>query len=160
MRIDSGCVSGQIYDDMSCDCLDQLHDTLKQIVYDQNSHGIVIHIPAHDGRGFGTAPKAETEIYKIGGCGRVHSTCPLDTIAAAHLLYGTEVYDLRSFDTVAELLQSMNISKVALLTDNVTKVSALTSNGIEVIRHKTNTNKTTCLDHIKAKKNSPLYFSE
>jgi GTP cyclohydrolase II len=160
LRIDSGCVSGQIYDDTSCDCLDQLHDALKQIAYDPHSQGIIIHIPGHDGRGFGTAPKAETEIYKIGGCGRVHSTCPLDTIAAAKLLYGTETYDLRSFNGTAELLSDMNISKVILLTDNVAKVHGLTNNGIEVIRQKTDTNKTTCLDHLQAKKNSSLYFSE
>ena len=40
---------------------------LKQLVKDDDSGGIVIHIPSHDGRGFGTAPKAETEIYKRGG---------------------------------------------------------------------------------------------
>ena len=158
LRIDSGCVSGQIYDDMSCDCLDQLHEALKQIAYNQNSQGIIIHVPGHDGRGFGTAPKAETEIYKRGGCGRIHSTCPLDTIAAATLLYGTEIYDLRSFNGIAGLLHDMNISKVILLTDNIAKVNSLKYNGIEVIRQETNTNKSTCLDHLNAKKNSSLYF--
>lgn len=160
LRIDSGCVSGQLYNDISCDCLDQLHNALKQIADDQNTQGIIIHVPAHDGRGFGTAPKAETEIYKIGGCGRVHSTGPLDTIAAAHLLYGTEIYDLRSFDGIAKILHDMNITKVTLITDNIAKINSIQNNGIEVIRQKTDTNKTTCLEHIQAKKNSTLYFSE
>jgi GTP cyclohydrolase II len=160
LRIDSGCASGQIYDDNTCDCLDQLHDALKQIAFDKNNLGIIIHIPGHDGRGFGSAPKAETEIYKYGGQGRVHNTTPLNTTDAANLLYGTDIYDLRTFDGIAHLLQDMNISKVILLTDNVIKVTSLQNNGIEVIRQKTDTNKLTCIDHIEAKKNSTLYFSE
>ena len=160
LRIDSGCVSGQIYDDNACDCLDQLHDALSHIANDKNSNGIIIHIPCHDGRGFGSAPKAETEIYKRGGCGRVHTTPPLNTIKAAHLLYGTEIYDLRTFDGITGLLHDMSISKVILVTDNIAKVTSLQNNNIEVIRQKTDTDKPTCNNHIEAKKNSSLYFSE
>lgn len=160
LRLDSGCISGQIYNDEACDCLDQLHDALKHLALDDDPNGIIIHIPAHDGRGFGTAPKAETEIYKRGGKGRIHSTVSLDTVTAAKWLYGVDKYDLRSFDGAAEILKTMNIKKVILLTDNVEKVSALQRHGIEVIRQKTNTNKTSCLKHIQAKKESSLYFPE
>ncbi len=161
LRIDSGCVSGQIYDDASCDCLDQLHDALSQMYRDGQHQGIIVHIPTHDGRGYGTAPKAETEIYKRGGKGRIHETEPLDTVAAARLLYGEEnCYDLRTFDGVGKLLRDKHISKVILLTDNVEKVNALKNCGIEVSRLKTDTNKASCINHINAKKNSDLYFSE
>lgn len=161
LRIDSGCVSGQIYDDDSCDCLDQLHDALAQMAKDECYDGIIIHVPTHDGRGFGTAPKAETEIYKRGGKGRIHETNALDTVAAAQLLYGIEnCYDLRSFDGVGQLLASKGISNVILLTDNVEKVNTLKNCGIEVSRLKTETNKASCMNHINAKKNSELYFSE
>lgn len=161
LRIDSGCVSGQIYDDASCDCLDQLHSALTQMAKDKYYEGIIIHIPTHDGRGFGTAPKAETEIYKRGGKGRIHETMALDTVAAAQLLYGIEnCYDLRSFDGVGQLLRSKGISNVLLLTDNIEKVNTLKNCGIEVSRLKTDTNKASCMNHINAKKNSELYFSE
>jgi GTP cyclohydrolase II len=90
LRIDSGCVSGQIYDDESCDCIDQLNAGLEFLIQDKSKYGLVIHIPAQDGRGFGTAPKTETEIYKYGGKGRVHKTEQLDTVSAAELLYGTK----------------------------------------------------------------------
>lgn len=159
VRLDSGCVSGQIYDDEACDCLDQLHDGLYQLATDSHQ-GLIIHIPTHDGRGFGTAPKAETEIYKRGGHGRIHSTIPLDTVAAAKLLYGVDNYDLRSFDGAAQLLAELNIKKAILLTDNVNKVVTLQKHGIDVLRKKTETNKQSCLTHIEAKKNSPLYFNE
>lgn len=160
LRIDSGCVSGQIYDDNACDCLDQLHNALLQIAHDKDNNGIIIHIPGHDGRGFGSAPKAETEIYKHGGCGRVHTTEPLNTIEAAHLLYGSDIFDLRTFDGIADLLYDMDISKVILLTDNVAKVTSLQNRNIEVVRQKTDSDKSTCINHIEAKKNSPLYFTE
>lgn len=160
VRIDSGCVSGQIYDDQACDCIDQLHDALKQLAQDETNNGLIIHIPSHDGRGFGTAPKAETEIYKRGGKGRVNSTFSLDTVAAAKLLYGSGKYDLRTYDGVAEILRSFGIKKVILLTDNVEKVSVMQKHGIEVIRQKTNTNKSSCLFHLNAKKVSELYYSE
>lgn len=160
LRLDSGCVSGQLYDDCACDCLDQLHYGLKLLASDDCTDGMIIHIPGHDGRGFGTAPKAETEIYKRGGKGRIHETVGLDTICAARLLYGADDYDIRSFDGVGAILNAMNIDKVILLTDNIEKINALQKCGIEVIRQKTNTNKESCLKHINAKKESGLYIKE
>lgn len=160
VRIDSGCVSGQICNDQACDCLDQLHDALKKIALDDSPNGIIIHIPTQDGRGFGTAPKAETEIYKRGGDGRIHATIPMDTISAAKLLYSVDKYDLRSYEGAAQVLKTMNIKKVALITDNIEKVSILERTGIEVVREKTGTNKASCLEHIEAKKESPQYFKE
>lgn len=93
--------------------------------------------------------------------GRIHETPPLDTVAAAQLLYGVEnCYDLRTFDGVGKLLWDKHISNVILLTDNVEKVNALKNSGIEVSRLKTDTHKASCINHINAKKNSDLYFSE
>ena len=160
VRIDSGCVSGQIYDDDACDCLDQLHDGLQKLALSSSNNDLIIHIPAHDGRGFGTAPKAETEIYKRGGRGRVNSTLAIDTIAAAKLLYGPKHYDLRTYDGSAQILKSMNINEVELLTDNSIKVIALEKHGIKVNRTKTDTKKESCIHHIKAKKDSETYYSD
>lgn len=160
VRIDSGCISGQIYDDDSCDCLDQLYEGLYQLSQDETDESIVIHIPAHDGRGFGMAPKAETEIYKRGGKGRVHSTEPLDTVSAAKLLYQTVNYDFRTFDGAAEILKSMGIKQVTLLTDNIQKVGTLQKYGIEVLRKKTGTQKVSCLKHINSKKRSSAYYKD
>lgn len=160
VRMDSGCVSGQIYDDEACDCADQLYESLKSVA-NFPGFGVVIHIPAHDGRGFGTALKAETEIYKIGGVGRVHNTLKhLNTIEAAELLYGKNQYDLRTFDGAAKVLKLMNIKHVLLITDNILKIQSLKSNGIRVSRIKTNSNKITCLNHLSAKRKSKLYYSE
>jgi GTP cyclohydrolase II len=160
LRLDSGCVSGQVYNDCSCDCLDQLHDALKQLSTDTSEGSLIIHIPMHDGRGYGTAPKAETEIYKRGGKGRVNRTHPLDTISAANLLYRSQKIDLRTFDGAAKILEIMKVKKVLLLTDNVAKYNALKDNNIDVIRKKTETFKETCKIHIDSKKNSSGYFDD
>ncbi len=160
LRIDSGCNSGQIYNDSSCDCLDQLHQGLMNIIKNQTDLSLLIHIPAHDGRGFGSAPKAETEIYKQGGAGRVNNTPKLNTIEAATLLYQTSDFDIRTYDGCAEILKLHRIREVNLLTDNKNKLESLLKYEISVKRKKTNTQKPSCLHHIIAKKNSKYYFSE
>jgi GTP cyclohydrolase II len=161
VRLDSGCVSGQIYDDDTCDCLDQLHHGLHKMVTD-NQKGLIIHMPTHDGRGYGTAPKAETEIYKRSGKGRVHAALEkMDTVSAAKFLYGeSQQYDLRTFDGAAKILKSLGIQRVKLLTDNKTKLNALVENGIQVVREKTDTQKESCSEHLAAKKSSESYFSD
>lgn len=160
VRIDSGCVSGQIYDDDSCDCLDQLHSGLYQIAQESGENSLIIHIPMHDGRGYGTAPKCETEIYKHGGKGRVHTTKPLNTVKSAKLLYSDGIYDIRTYEGAAVILKEMGFKRVSLLTDNIVKVESLKKHDIEVVRMKTGTQKVTCLNHIKSKKNSELYYKE
>ena len=160
LRLDSGCVSGQIYNDEGCDCQDQLYHALSEMLASSKKHSMVIHIPTQDGRGFGSAPKLETEIYKSGGKGRINTTEAIDTIQAAILLYNTVNYDIRSFEGCADLLKRYNLNKVTLLTDNKQKVDALTRGDIVVRRQKTNTEKISCKNHIIAKKLSPLYFGD
>ncbi len=159
LRIDSGCTSGQIYNDQSCDCLDQLHQGLLTLAQSDNHRSLLIHIPAHDGRGFGVAPKAETEIYKRGGCGRVNQTEMLDTVQAAKLLYRSNDYDIRTYEGCAKLLKLNQIHRVDLLTDNRKKVKDLNDSGIWVKRRNTYTHKEACLIHIEAKKNSEYYYA-
>jgi GTP cyclohydrolase II len=158
VRVDSGCVDGQIYGDDSCDCADQLFDfALNHVTEDE---GIVLHIPCHDGRGFGFAPKAETEIYKQGGAGRIHTTNPMDTVSAAKLLYEANDYnyDIRDYEGAASILMELGCDDIRLCTDSRKKVNALAAAGIRVERVPTETHKSTCQQHIRAKKNNPLFF--
>lgn len=157
LRIDSGCVSGQIYNDDTCDCLDQMNAYLKKI---KNENAVIIHVPAHDGRGFGFAPKAETEIYKKGGAGRLLETKPLDTVEAARKLYCVpdEKYDIRDYFGAVRILNYLDCKNVILCTDNTRKKGDLEKNGINVLREATKTKKTSCQHHIQAKMNDPLYF--
>jgi GTP cyclohydrolase II len=126
----------------------------------ESENSLLIHIPAHDGRGFGVAPKAETEIYKRGGIGRVNRTEPLDTVQAAILLYRTGNFDIRTYEGCARLLISNDIWSVDLLTDNKFKIQSMESFGVAVNRRKTNTDKQACRNHIMAKKNYKNYFPD
>jgi GTP cyclohydrolase II len=158
VRVDSGCAGGQIYDDDSCDCADQFFDFISKYV--ANGEGIVLHVPCHDGRGFGFAPKAETEIYKQGGTGRIHTTKPIDTVSAAKLLYKADDYnyDIRDYKGVALILKELGCNDIKLYTDSRKKVNSLSDAGINVERIPTETHKSTCKQHIEAKKSNPLFF--
>lgn len=158
VRLDSGCTSGQLYRDDACDCLDQLDRALWEIAENTEEHGLVIHMPTQDGRGFGFAPKAETEIYKRGGKGRVYTTPPMDTVSAATLLYNSEDFDIRTFEGCAKILINLDIRDVKVLTDNKQKIKALTDYGINVTRKTAYVTKLSCMMHLNAKKESKNYY--
>ncbi|KKS46681.1 hypothetical protein A2781_03545 [Candidatus Gottesmanbacteria bacterium RIFCSPHIGHO2_01_FULL_42_27] len=132
LRIDSGCDSGQLYLDRGCDCREQLHAALEDVV--QND-GIVVHVPTHDGRGYGTAVKMETEGMKRGVPMVFNKTnpTPLDTIQAAQVLFG-EDFDLRTYDGVGRVLRAFGFEKVMLQTNNKIKIRGLEEVGLTVSR--------------------------
>lgn len=48
VRIDSGCETGQVFLDQTCECREQLHETMKNII--SHGEGVIIHIPTQDVR--------------------------------------------------------------------------------------------------------------
>lgn len=153
VRFDSGCASGQIYGDMTCDCREQLLAEVDRMCAQPGRDHIIIHVPAQDGRGFGAAPKAETEIYKRGGLGMLHHVkSPLDTVEAADLLYDTRDWDLREYRGAARLLQLLEPERILLVTDNRSKLDALRGLGMSsLLRVPTETASRHCGVHIAAK---------
>lgn len=130
LRLDSGCTSGQNYQDSSCLCFQELIEGLEELSRSENTNSLLIHIPTQTGRGFGSALQGETEIYKRGGKGRIHETVALSDIEAARLLYQTRDIDIRTYDGCAQILKLRKISSVHLLTRNQNKIKGLTNNGI------------------------------
>ena len=47
LRIDSGCLTGQLYNDETCDCKQQLQEIIRELT--KNKEGLIIHIPSQDG---------------------------------------------------------------------------------------------------------------
>lgn len=136
VRIDSGCDIGQLYDDNGCDCREQLHSALESL-HDAGD-GLVVHIPAQDGRGYGAAV-----IDRIVGIER--GDLPEHTIDGAHdgvsisdVLLGDR-YDNRTYQGVGRILLGMGIKSVVLQTDNRLKKEGLAKSGITVSRRATNT---------------------
>lgn len=58
LRTDSGCETGQLFGDLTCDCGEQLHLAMKTIA--EVGEGMIINIPHQDGRGMGLTFKLAT----------------------------------------------------------------------------------------------------
>jgi GTP cyclohydrolase II len=122
LRIDSGCVTGQIFSDLTCDCRDQLGVAMDRI--QQAKHGIVIAIPRQDGRGMGLAFKLAT-LY-------VQQEAKLDTYDAAVVLAGNSGIDVRTYGGAVAILRFFNVSsahRIRFMTNNPLKLGALAENG-------------------------------
>ncbi|MDN6358066.1 GTP cyclohydrolase II [Yaniella sp.] len=146
VRVHSECLTGEAFGSLKCECGAQLDSALEHI----GTHGgIVIYLRGQEGRGIGLGNKIRA--YQLQSTG-------LDTIEANEHL-GLPV-DARSYTAAAEILDSLGINNVKLLTNNPDKVDQLQANGINVTeriglvvgRHPENadylTTKATKLDHV------------
>ncbi len=168
MRIDSGCDIGQLYSDRGCDCHAQLLTALGEI---RKSGGIIVHAPTQDGRGYGMNTKMETEGGKRGMPAVYNQSAPgefmepMDTVAAAELVFQSGKFDLRTFDGMGVFLKMLGFTRVKVFTDNTRKIQALEDTGLSVERLKTNTAANAdlseeTLGHIRAKHRTDLYLDD
>lgn len=119
VRLHSGCVTGDIFHSLRCDCYQQLQKALERIV---DSHfGIIIYLPYHEGRGIGLVKKLQAYAAQDKG---------LDTVDA-NLSVGAPV-DSRDYELAAKILKDLKVENVRLMTNNPLKVEALRGHGIEV----------------------------
>lgn len=120
IRIHSSCYTGDLMASLSCDCRDQLLDTVKFMSENKENAGVILYL-MQEGRGIGLTNKIRT--YKLQQEGA-------DTIEANNLIGFEE--DERNFDSAYKILESMGIDSVKLLTNNPNKVKSLESRGIKV----------------------------
>ena len=62
VRIDSGCLTGMVFGDRTCDCHEQLLIAIDSAI--ENGIGFIIHIPSQDGRGMGIDFKLKTWLFR------------------------------------------------------------------------------------------------
>ncbi|MEO7028425.1 MAG: GTP cyclohydrolase II [Acidobacteriaceae bacterium] len=118
VRIHSQCLTGDVFHSLRCDCHDQLHLALARIA--DEGAGILLY-EQQEGRGIGLMAKLRA--YELQDQG-------LDTVEANHALgYRT---DHREFELPAEILKSLGLTAVRLMTNNPEKVAALEAAGITV----------------------------
>lgn len=120
VRVHSGCVTGDVFHSLKCDCHDQLQQALKIIA--SAPHGVLIYLPADEGRGIGLFDKLRA--YGLQECG-------LDSVDA-NLALGAPV-DARDYALAAEILTCLDITRLRLLSNNPAKAKALSEKQIEVI---------------------------
>jgi len=118
VRIHSQCLTGDVFGSLRCDCRQQLEMALSMIAGE--GAGILIY-EQQEGRGIGLMPKLQA--YELQDSG-------LDTVEANERL-GFKA-DHREFALPAEMLKSLRVNRVRLLSNNPDKVAALERAGIEV----------------------------
>ena len=119
VRIHSQCLTGDVFGSLRCDCREQLEMALSMIAGEGT--GVLIY-EQQEGRGIGLMAKLQA--YELQDAG-------LDTVEANERL-GFKA-DQREFALPAEILKSLGISRVRLLSNNPDKVAALEKAGIEVL---------------------------
>lgn len=117
LRIHSECLTGDVLGSLRCDCGDQLDGAFDAIAKEGN--GLVIYLRDHEGRGIGLSEKIRA--YRLQDNG-------LDTVEA-NLALGHEI-DERDFFDAVEILKSMGVKSVRLMTNNPAKVETLKNAGI------------------------------
>ncbi|MFA5952812.1 MAG: GTP cyclohydrolase II [Hyphomicrobium sp.] len=120
VRVHSGCVTGDIFHSLRCDCHAQLEAALERISSTPN--GVLIYLPYQEGRGIGLFNKIKAYALQDQG---------LDTVDA-NIELG-EPIDAREYELAAEILHDLGFPKIRLMTNNPAKVEALVAEGIEVI---------------------------
>jgi GTP cyclohydrolase II len=118
VRIHSQCLTGDVFGSLRCDCRAQLEMALAMIA--EEGSGVLIY-EQQEGRGIGLMAKLQA--YELQDSG-------LDTVEANEKL-GFKA-DHRQFTLPAEILKSLGVSRVRLLSNNPEKVAALEQGGIEV----------------------------
>jgi len=117
-RIQSECITGHVFHSFSCDCYEQLQDSLNLIT--SYGKGILIYL-RQEGRGIGLAEKLRSYILQKQG---------LDTVEA-NLKLGHQV-DPRNYDHAVMILKNLKVESVCLITNNPKKALSLEAQGIKV----------------------------
>lgn len=121
VRVHSSCATGDIFGSMRCDCGDQLHTALRMI--EKEGCGAVVYLN-QEGRGIGLMDKIEA--YRLQEKG-------MDTVEAnIHLGHKA---DERDYGVGAQILSSLGISKMRLMTNNPIKRIGLEGYGLTVVEN-------------------------
>ena len=118
VRVHSSCATGDIFGSMRCDCGNQLHKAMRMI--EEEGKGAIVYLN-QEGRGIGLMDKIKA--YKLQENG-------MDTVDA-NLHLGHKA-DERDYGVGAQILQSIGITKMRLMTNNPVKRVGLESYGLSV----------------------------
>ena len=120
VRVHSGCVTGDIFHSLRCDCYPQLQAAMDRVL---NSHvGILVYLPYQEGRGIGLVNKIRAYALQDQG---------YDTVDA-NVAIGAPI-EARDYDLAAHILFDLGYPEIKLLTNNPAKVEALRTEGVDVI---------------------------
>lgn len=125
LRIDSGCYSGSVLGDITCDCAQQLKLAQSEII--NNGTGLIITVPEQDGRGWKEFKMANQILMK---------ELDFSTVEAAEAFYSEKSHiDRRDYIEVALIIKALGFNskhKFNLATNNKKKVNAVLEAGLHI----------------------------
>lgn len=121
VRVHSSCVTGDIFGSCRCDCGPQLHKSMEMI--EKEGKGLIVYMN-QEGRGIGLINKLKA--YNLQESG-------MDTVDA-NLALGFKM-DERDYGVGAQILRSLGVRKMKLMTNNPTKRAGLVGYGLEVVEN-------------------------
>lgn len=120
IRLQSECITGEVFSSARCDCGEQLDGALARIARDDC--GVVVYLRGHEGRGIGLVNKVRA--YALQDTGRDTFDANIDLGLPA---------DARDYAAAAAVLRDLSVSRVRLLSNNPRKAAALDRLGIQVV---------------------------
>ena len=121
VRVHSSCVTGDIFGSCRCDCGPQLHKAME--IIQKEGKGVIVYMN-QEGRGIGLINKLKAYHLQENG---------FDTVDA-NLKLGFKM-DERDYGVGAQILRSLGVSKMRLLTNNPKKRAGLIGYGLEVVEN-------------------------
>ncbi len=119
VRVHSSCMTGDIFGSYRCECGEQLHKSME--IIEKEGKGVIVYM-MQEGRGIGI--KNKIAAYKLQDEG-------LDTVDA-NLHLGFKA-DERDYGVGAQILRSLGVKKMRLLSNNPIKRIGLEGYGLEVV---------------------------
>jgi len=121
VRVHSSCVTGDIFGSCRCDCGPQLHKAMEMI--QKEGKGVIVYMN-QEGRGIGLVNKLKAYNLQENG---------FDTVEA-NLQLGFKM-DQRDYGIGAQILRSLNVSKMKLMSNNPKKRAGLIGYGLEIVEN-------------------------
>jgi 3,4-dihydroxy 2-butanone 4-phosphate synthase / GTP cyclohydrolase II len=125
LRIDSGCETGQLFGDMTCECHEQLLLAMKTLA--DIGEGMIINIPQQDGRGMTLGFKLSTLLLQ--------KKLNLNTVESASMLAPGGIIDVRTYAGIIAIMKFFGIPTtcdINLASNNPKKALVFAENGYRV----------------------------